>query len=107
MKLKNIPNILSFIRLCLVAVFAVLFFSGYTGWALIVFLVAGATDVIDGFLARRYNWITNLGKILDPLADKTMQCMVLVCLCIDKYIPWWFQFQTDRLYRSKSKKTRT
>ena len=90
MKLKNIPNILSFIRLCLVAVFAVLFFRGYIGWALLVFLIAGATDVVDGFLARRYNWITNLGKILDPLADKTMQCMVLICLCIGKFIPWWF-----------------
>ena len=92
MKLKNIPNILSFIRLCLVAVFAILFFNEniHIGWALLVFLIAGATDVVDGFLARRYNWITNLGKILDPLADKAMQCMVLVCLCIGKYIPWWF-----------------
>ena len=90
MKLKNIPNILSFIRLCLVAVFAVLFFKGYIGWALLIFLIAGATDVVDGFLARRYNWITNLGKILDPFADKLMQCTVLVCLFIKGIIPLWF-----------------
>ena len=48
--------------------------------AILIFLLAGATDVLDGYLARKYNWITNLGKILDPLADKMMQCTVLVCL---------------------------
>ena len=90
MKLKNIPNILSIIRICLVFVFIALFFSGNIIAALIVFLVAGATDIIDGYLARRNNWITNLGKILDPVADKLMQCTVLVCLCIGEYIPIWF-----------------
>lgn len=90
MKLKNIPNILSIIRICLVFVFIALFFSDKVIAALVIFLVAGATDVIDGYLARRYNWITNLGKILDPVADKLMQCTVLVCLCIGKYIPIWF-----------------
>ena len=89
--LKNIPNILSTIRILLVFVFVFLLFGlNSPVGALIVFLVAGATDVIDGFLARRFNWITNLGKILDPLADKLMQCTVLVCLCIGKYIPIWF-----------------
>ena len=87
MKLKNIPNILSMIRICLVFVFIALFFSGNVWAALIIFLVAGATDIVDGYLARKYNWITNLGKILDPVADKLMQCTVLVCLCIGKYIP--------------------
>ena len=58
--------------------------------ALVVFLLAGLTDVIDGYLARRNNWITKLGKILDPLADKLMQCTVLVCLLIKGYIPLWF-----------------
>ncbi len=90
MKLKNIPNILSVIRICLVFVFIALFFSDNVIAALIVFLIAGATDVVDGFLARRYNWITNLGKILDPVADKLMQFTVLICLCIGEYIPIWF-----------------
>ena len=91
MKLKNIPNILSVIRILLVFVFVyVLFALNSPLWALIVFLVAGATDVVDGFLARRFNWITNLGKILDPFADKLMQCTVLVCLCIKDIIPLWF-----------------
>jgi cardiolipin synthase len=58
--------------------------------ALIIFLLAGATDVLDGYLARRNNWITDLGKILDPFADKLMQCTVLVVLYIKHIIPMWF-----------------
>lgn len=91
MKLKNIPNILSVIRIILVFVFVAVFFALESPvWALIVFLTAGATDVVDGYLARRFNWITNLGKILDPLADKLMQCTALVCLCIKGLVPVWF-----------------
>lgn len=90
MKLKNIPNVLSVIRICLVFVFIALFFNDKIIAALIIFLLAGATDIIDGYLARKYNWITNLGKILDPVADKFMQCTVLVCLCIGEYIPILF-----------------
>ena len=91
MNLKNIPNILSAIRIVLVFVFVFVFFAlNSPVWALIIFLTAGATDVIDGYLARRFNWITNLGKILDPFADKFMQCTALVCLCIKSYVPLWF-----------------
>ena len=91
MKLKNIPNILSIIRILLVVVFVVVLFGfDELGWALVVFLVAGATDIVDGYLARKYNWITNLGKILDPFADKLMQCTVLVSLWIKDILPWWF-----------------
>lgn len=89
--MKNIPNILSVIRICLVFVFVVVFFSPANKiWALMIFLTAGATDVVDGFLARRNNWITDLGKVLDPFADKLMQCTVLVCLCIESVVPLWF-----------------
>ena len=61
MKLKNIPNILSIIRIFLVFVFVFVFFvmDSPIG-ALIIFLTAGATDIVDGYLARRFNWITNL-----------------------------------------------
>ena len=91
MKLKNIPNILSVIRILLVFVFIyVVFVPENIYLALFIFLLAGATDVIDGYLARRNNWITNLGKILDPLADKLMQCTVLVCLWIKHIVPLWF-----------------
>ena len=90
MKLKYIPNILSVIRILLVFVFVGLFFTDHIYAALIVFLTAGATDVIDGYLARRNNWVTDIGKILDPFADKLMQCTVLVCLCIKQIVPIWF-----------------
>ena len=90
MKLKHIPNILSVIRILLVGVFIYTFFCVSPYIALVVFLVAGATDIIDGYLARRNNWITRVGKILDPVADKLMQCTVLVCLFMENMIPWWF-----------------
>lgn len=60
--------------------------------ALGVFIIAGATDVIDGILARKFNWITDVGKILDPIADKSMQITVLICMSLGEapLIPWWF-----------------
>ena len=94
MKLKYIPNILSAIRLVLVPVFIYLFFEYYDEHEriylpLCVFVLAGLTDIIDGYLARRNNWVTNLGKFLDPLADKLLQCSVLVCFVIKEVVPWW------------------
>ena len=89
MKAKYIPNILSCIRIMMVPLFVVLFFSDEHWWALAVFVLAGLTDVVDGILARRNNWVTNTGKILDPFADKLMQCVVLICLFIESIIPWW------------------
>lgn len=90
-KSKYIPNVLSIIRILLVFVFLYFTFAAKNiKIALLVFLIAGATDVVDGYLARRNNWISNLGKILDPFADKFMQCTVLVSLCILDIIPLWF-----------------
>jgi len=94
MKLKHIPNILSTFRLLLVFVYIAVFFwldhPNALQISLCIFVLAGITDVVDGFLARKYNWISNLGKILDPLADKMMQCAALVCLLIKGLIPIWF-----------------
>ena len=91
MKAKYIPNILSVIRLILVGVFIYTFYNVSKIAAVIVFICAGITDVIDGILARKFNWITNVGKILDPIADKSMQCTVLLCMSIgpEPMIPWW------------------
>jgi len=91
MKAKYIPNILSVIRLMLVGVFIYTYYNVSRYTALAVFICAGITDVVDGILARRFNWITNVGKILDPIADKSMQITVLLCMCIgdDPLIPWW------------------
>lgn len=89
---KSIPNILSVIRMLLVPVFILLFFSEGRDahlWALSVFVIAGITDVVDGYLARKNNWITDIGKLLDPLADKLMQFAAFVCLSIkNTYLIW-------------------
>lgn len=82
----SIPNILSYIRILLVPVFAVIYLTatdrnGYLVAALVL-LISGFTDLLDGFIARRYNMITSLGKILDPAADKLTQATVAVCLAI-------------------------
>ncbi len=89
-KKSNIPNILSVFRILLVPVFIYLFqVTKQHGWAVAVFLLAGLTDVVDGVLARRYNWISDIGKILDPFADKCMQIAALLCLGQSGFVPWW------------------
>lgn len=92
MKLKNLPNILSGFRILLSLLFPFVFFAGYPQVlpAMLLFVLAGLTDVLDGRLARRYSCVSNLGKILDPVADKLMQAMVLICLGSKAIIPLWF-----------------
>lgn len=87
--MKNIPNIISSVRIALVFVFELLIInSNYVG-GLIVYAVAFLSDVIDGYLARKYNWITDVGKLLDPFADKLMLISALVCFTVNGIIPLW------------------
>lgn len=88
-KLWTVPNMLTMFRLALVPVYWVLM-MGYrlNYWALGVFVLATLTDVLDGFLARRYNQITDFGKLMDPLADKLMTLSVLFTLLLRHIIPW-------------------
>ncbi len=92
MSKKQIPNILSVIRLLMVPLFVWLVLSDFeyaSVYAVVTFILAGLTDVLDGYLARRNNWITDLGKILDPLADKMMQCAAFICLAIlNPFLIW-------------------
>ncbi len=76
----NIPNALSLLRIALIPVFAVLYLLRLDMWAFGVLLVSGLTDCVDGFVARRFNMITDCGKLLDPLSDKLTQVTVVVCL---------------------------
>jgi len=85
----NIPNALTVLRVLLIPVFACLYSSGMYLWALFVFLLAGLTDYLDGFLARRWNQITSFGKLIDPLADKLMLLTVLYFLASSGHLPWW------------------
>lgn len=88
----NIPNALSLLRLCLVPVFALAFFSpspNAHAWAALIYALAFATDIADGYIARRFDMITKLGRILDPLADKLMTFTVIICVALDGAIPMW------------------
>lgn len=84
--LIKIPNILCYIRIILVPVFCYLYLNSSTpedyAVAALVVVISGLTDFLDGQIARRYNMITDLGKILDPLADKLMQLAMLVCVTV-------------------------
>lgn len=80
-KILTIPNILSFFRICLIPVIIWLFCVKHEyRWTGIVLIISGITDLADGFIARHFNRITNLGKILDPIADKLTQGAMLFCL---------------------------
>ena len=90
--LKNLPNILSVIRIVLIPFFATAYL-GYVGEGpyflpASILIVSGITDVLDGFIARKFHFETKLGKIIDPLADKLTQ--FVVCLCIGFKVPIFF-----------------
>ena len=84
----TIPNVLTILRILLIPVFVVLFFKGHKIAALCVFCAASLTDMLDGYLARTLNQITDFGKLFDPLADKLMVLTAMVCQGIDGVFPW-------------------
>ncbi len=91
----NLPNALTTVRILLVPVFGALLLrdegrsTTLRWWALVVFLVAILTDRVDGELARRRGQITDVGKILDPIADKALLGMSFVGLSLLGSVPWW------------------
>ncbi len=102
----NLPNKLTTCRMILVIPFVVCLLGGHAGWgwfevlfgsasaymdwvALVIFVVASLTDLLDGKIARKYNMITNFGKFMDPLADKILVCSALICLTEIGRIPAW------------------
>ena len=79
----NLPNKLSILRICLVPFFVAAYFLPYYWGAYIavgLFILAAATDFLDGYIARKYNMITDSGKLLDPIADKILICAALFCI---------------------------
>jgi len=97
----TLPNIITLARICLTPVIALLpFIQGY--WpkviAFIIFLIAAFSDILDGWLARRSNTVSDLGKLLDPIADKLLLFATLIpifwmtrhpTILVDYRIPWW------------------
>ena len=85
--MRHIPNILSGLRLVMVVVFILFFVRAQYLWAMATYLLAFVTDILDGYLARRNNWVSDVGKVLDPLADKLMLMTALVCFWTVGWLP--------------------
>lgn len=98
---NTIPNWMCFTRIALIPVFSVLFIKGQYLWGVVAMIVAALTDVFDGKIARKFNMVSNLGKILDPIADKLSQMAIVIILIIKfwnndgivKYIFFLFIFK--------------
>ncbi len=86
--LKRIPNLLTLVRLLLVPTFIVLFFQDRAA-AAAVFVTACVTDMVDGYIARRFNAQSKFGAVFDPLADKLLQLSAIVCLYVTGLFPVW------------------
>ena len=78
----SIPNLLSYFRLLLIPLFIQLYMNENFTEALITLAASGLSDVIDGRVARKYNMVTDLGKVLDPVADKLTQCAMMFCVAM-------------------------
>lgn len=90
----NLPNKLTVLRMFMILPFVVIMLPGDAlpagKWiALALFITASLTDLLDGYLARKYNLVTNFGKFMDPLADKLLVCAALICLVELERIPSW------------------
>ena len=85
----NTPNRLTVLRILLVPVFVLMYRSGQMIPALIVFLAASFTDFLDGYLARKWDLMTNFGKIMDPLADKVLVVAAFCCMVEDGTVSSW------------------
>lgn len=85
----NIPNLISLGRVILVPIVFWLLLTGQTQLAFVLFVIAGISDAVDGFLAKRYGWTTELGAYLDPLADKLLIVSIFVALGVKAALPSW------------------
>lgn len=85
----NLPNKLTIARVIAVPFFIVVYLMGYYVAAFVIFIVASFTDMLDGKIARKYNLITNFGKIMDPLADKILVYAAFCLMVEDGTIPGW------------------
>jgi cardiolipin synthase (CMP-forming) len=87
--MMNIPNILTLARLCAVPLVIVAIVQGSYLWAFFLFAAAGITDALDGYIAKRFDMRSELGAILDPLADKALLVSIFIALAVERAIPIW------------------
>lgn len=85
----NLPNKLTVLRVLMIPLFLVALFLGYKYTAVVIFSIASATDWLDGYIARKYNLVTNFGKFMDPLADKLLVCAAIVAMVELRLLPAW------------------
>lgn len=85
----NFPNTITLLRIFLVPLLVLALGRQAYAWALCVFLVASISDVLDGYIARRFNWRSRLGEVLDPLADKLLVVAVVLMLAWQGWLPYW------------------
>src|SRR6516165_1636112 len=89
-RILTVPNVLSLVRLLCLPVFLWLLFSQHDRWSAAVLLRAlGATDWVDGYIARHFNQVSTLGKVLDPTADRLLLLVGAVAMLIDGSVPVW------------------
>ncbi len=89
MSLRFLPNLLCILRILLVYPVAHGILLGRYPQVMALFAVAAFTDALDGFLAKRFGWTSELGRVLDPLADKLLLVTVFICLSFAGLAPWW------------------
>lgn len=88
-KIFTIPNVISFIRLCLVPVYLVLLLHGHDVWAAVLFAVAAGTDWVDGQIARRTHSVSRLGQLLDPTVDRVLMIAGVLGVFLVGRVPLW------------------
>ena len=88
-ELRTLPNLLSLLRLCLVPVFLILILNQQNWQAVLVLAIAGLSDYLDGYFARKLNQVTRLGQLLDPAADRLYIFATLIGLTVVGHIPIW------------------
>jgi cardiolipin synthase len=89
MKLATVPNLICLLRIALTMPIVVLLAEGRYGQTLALFAVAAASDILDGYLAKTFGWTSELGKFLDPLADKLLLVSVFITLAVIGLVPVW------------------
>ncbi len=89
MNLAQLPNVITVIRILLIPPALWYLYHGDEMSALVIFAIAGFSDGVDGFLARRYGWVSRIGAVLDPIADKTLMTTFYLSLGLLGHLPWW------------------
>jgi cardiolipin synthase len=89
MKLVTVPNLICLLRIALTVPIVVFLAEGRYGDTLVLFAIAAASDILDGYLAKTFGWTSEVGKVLDPLADKLLLVSVFITLAVIGLVPAW------------------